>query len=227
MKAKGRLYPVIQERPVSPEAETKAIDLLSLVNEKTKTGIASESSRMFLNLPKLNQRSESIDSGFRTFSSYTGSEIDTSPFNDNESMSKFCSKRSSVVTNIFVKQETAYSGEVESIPSIDNDNKSEEARHSQTSRRSLDNNMTTSGSDMSLHSISTRMEEEELQSIEDKREAEEESSNEGEDEGIVNIIPPKGWVKRIAYVFLLPLIILLFFTLPDVKKAVSQKWCYD
>lgn len=43
-----------------------------------------------------------------------------------------------------------------------------------------------------------------------------------EDDGIVDIRPPKTWCKRIQYVLFFPLIILLFFTLPNVRKPVSQ-----
>jgi len=38
----------------------------------------------------------------------------------------------------------------------------------------------------------------------------------------VNIIWPKDWKRRIAYPFLFPLIVLLYFTLPDVNKPVSS-----
>ena len=39
----------------------------------------------------------------------------------------------------------------------------------------------------------------------------------------VNIIWPKGCKRRIAYFLLFPLIVLLYFTLPDVNKPVSRQ----
>jgi hypothetical protein len=49
-----------------------------------------------------------------------------------------------------------------------------------------------------------------------------EGEKEEEQEGFVHLTPPKGWIKRIIYVLFLPLILLLFFTLPDVRKEVSH-----
>ncbi len=42
-----------------------------------------------------------------------------------------------------------------------------------------------------------------------------------DEEGIVNIIPSKSWCKRILYVLFFPLIVLLYFTLPNVRKPVG------
>lgn len=42
-----------------------------------------------------------------------------------------------------------------------------------------------------------------------------------DEEGIVHIKPPKTWCKRIQYVLFFPLILLLFFTLPNIRKPVS------
>jgi len=40
----------------------------------------------------------------------------------------------------------------------------------------------------------------------------------------VDIAWPKSWKRRIIYPFLFPLIIVLYFTLPDVNKPVSSEW---
>ena len=50
---------------------------------------------------------------------------------------------------------------------------------------------------------------------------EDEGQTESEPERLVHIKPPKSWHKRIQYVLFFPIIVLLFFTLPDVTKPVS------
>ena len=56
---------------------------------------------------------------------------------------------------------------------------------------------------------------------EETQEQQEEEEPQLDEEGIVNIIPPKSWCKRILYVLFFPLIVLLYFTLPNVRKPVG------
>ena len=219
-KTNGRLNPAVHEpvsSPDTPETETKALHLPLLAKEKGANN--GESSKMFLDLPTLNHRSNSIDSGFRTASSCTGSEIDSSDVSMH--MLRLSSKRSSIVTNVFVKHDAVYPEEVESIFSLD-----EKTAAQSIQRGSLDsgnsNNTATSGT--SLHSrsasSSARNGDEEPSTYEQRGE-DLADDDDDEDEGIVHLIPPKGWLKRVAYVILFPLIILLFFTLPNVRNPVS------
>ena len=66
-----------------------------------------------------------------------------------------------------------------------------------------------------------------IESITDQEVVHEQTEEEGETEGeseperLVHIKPPKSWCKRIQYVLFFPIIVLLFFTLPDVTKPVS------
>ena len=51
----------------------------------------------------------------------------------------------------------------------------------------------------------------------DNKDDEEEDIGFSSEARFVNIIWPKDWKRRIAYPFLFPLIVLLYFTLPDVN----------
>ena len=220
-KRNGRLNPAVHESlssPDTPETETKALHVPLLAKEKGVNN--GESSKIFLDLPTLNHRSNSIDSGFRTASSCTGSEIDSSDVSMH--MLRLSSKRSSIVTNVFVKQDAVYPEEVESIFSLD------EKTAAQTIQRgSLDsgnsNNTATSGTSLQSRtaSSSARNDDEEPSTYKQRGEELADDDDDDEDEGIVHLIPPKGWLKRVAYVILFPLIILLFFTLPNVRNPVS------
>nr|XP_054755842.1 sodium/potassium/calcium exchanger 1-like [Lytechinus pictus] len=37
---------------------------------------------------------------------------------------------------------------------------------------------------------------------------------------------PQGWRKRVTYILLAPLVYLLYFTLPDVRRMESRRWYY-
>ena len=186
----------------------------------------NNSTRALLNLPSLKKRRGSIDSGFRTSSSYAGSDVDT-PISNETSMSRFSSNRSSIVTAIIMKQDSAYPEDVESITSTVDVVKNDRDKGVMMRRRSLNGSQSIKSAtpDASLTSMggegTSITAEERAQSTTSDKQEEVEEGDDDEDEGIVHIIPPKGWPKRIAYIVFLPLIILLFFTLPDVKKPVS------
>ncbi len=222
----GHIYPVITESTPSPGVEPKSFKLPPLTKPQLMT---KSSTRTLLDLPGSTRRN-SNDSGFRTNSSCAGSEID-SPIS-HEAISRLNSDRSLVITNsqaIFVAPDLSYMEEVESVLSLDA--KNEEDKNSHIRRRSFSGTpsrmhcSTSSLRTATAYSNSKEREasEEECLSSPDNPEHLEGEEEEEEDEGIVHIIPPKGWGKRVAWVIFLPLIILLFFTLPDVKKPVSHR----
>lgn len=59
----------------------------------------------------------------------------------------------------------------------------------------------------------------------DGKEEEEDNIGFSSEARFVNILWPKGWKRRIAYFFLFPLTVPLYFTLPDVNKPVSRLLC--
>ena len=213
----GNLYPVITESTPSPAVESKSFKLPPLTKPQLMT---KTSTRTLLDLP---HRRSSNDSGFRTNSSCAGSEID-SPTLLHGAISRLNSNRSLVITNsqaVIVAPDSPYMEEVESVISLDG--KTEEDRNQYIRRRSFSG--TPSGMHYSAPSLHTTTacedSKEECLSSPNESELVEGEEEEEEDEGLVHIIPPKGWIKRVFYVLFLPLIILLFFTLPDVKKRVS------
>ena len=229
--ATENLYPVIKESMPSPGSEQRAFKLPPLTKPQLMT---KSSTKTLLDLPGFDRRS-SADSGFRTNSSCAESEID-SPL-PHEVVSRLSSNRSLVISNsqaVFMAPDSPYMEEVESVLSLDN--KTEEDKNLCIRRRSLSSTpsrthrsvsplRTTAACSNNKESEASR--EEDISSPDKPEEQEEVGEEEGdEDEGIVHVIPPKGWLKRVAYVFLLPLIILLFFTLPDVKKPVSLSLIY-
>ena len=209
----GNLYPVITESTPSPAVEPKSFKLPPLTKPQLMT---KTSTRTLLDLP---HRRSSNDSGFRTNSSCAGSEIDLPTLH--EAISRLSSNRSLVITNsqaVIMAPDSPYMEEVESVLFLDS--KTEEDKNQYIRRRSFSDTASRMHcSAPSLHTATACEDsKEECLSSPDKPEHVE---GEEEDEGIVHIIPPKGWIKRVFYVIFLPLIILLFFTLPDVKKRVS------
>ena len=220
------LYPVITESTPSPgpSIEPVSFKLPPLIKPQLLT---KTSTRTLLDLP--NRRS-SDDSGFgRTNSSCAGSVID-SPTSHGV-ISRRNSNRSLVITNsqavvLENYDPSQYTEEVESVLSLDC--KTEEDKNQLFVRR---RSFSRTPSEMhcsapSLHATTACSNGEKDVDIgkEERIEGEEPREEEGEEsEGIVHIIPPKGWIKRIFYVLFLPLIILLFFTLPNVRKNVSLK----
>ena len=210
------MHPVIQESASSPGTDGAHFKLPPLGHDKMAI---TNDSRAHLDLPKLKKRRGSIDSGFRTSSSYAGSDIDT-PVSNDTSMSRFSSNRSSTVTAVFVKQDSANLEEVESIASMEGGKDERDSRR-MLRRRSLTGSqsikcVTPHTSLASMNSDRSGAVEERGQSSENQEEEEDD-----DDDRLVHIIPPKGWLKIIAYIVFLPLIILLFFTLPNVKQPVS------
>ena len=212
----GNLYPVITESMPSPAVELKSFKLPPLTKPQLMT---KTSTRTLLDLP---HRRSSNDSGFRTNSSCAGSEIDSPT--SHGAISRLSSNRSLVTTNsqaVIMAPDSPYMEGIGSVLSIDS--KIEEDKSQYVRRRSFSD--TASRMHCSAPSLRTTAacedSKEECLSSPNKPERVEGEEEEEEDEGIVHIIPPKGWIKRVFYVIFLPLIILLFFTLPDVKKRVS------
>lgn len=218
----GRLCPIIvQESEPCQGTKFRSFQLTPL--EKNKVVNQSTIISPLLDLPARNQSGISIDSGIR---SCGGLEME-SP--QPQEMPIISSKCSSIVTSVFVKQAPVYPEEFDSVLSLDNktvDDKNHLVRkrsfsghssNTDASKRTLQTDSSKiENTDDQIPSLSCRSVEEgkEVVVIEDK-------INDDDDDGIVNIIPPKGWLKIIAYILLLPLIVLLFFTLPNVKKLVS------
>ena len=214
----GRLCPIIVQES-EPYQGTK-FRLTPL--DKDKVGNHSTTISPLLDLPARNQSSISIDSGIR---SCNGLEIES------PQPQEISSKRSSIVTTVFVKQAPAYPEEVDSVLSLDN--KTEDDKNLLVRKRSFSG--PSSNTDTSKRTVQTDLSKKE--EIDDQisspcgRSEEEgreengvvvvEDDDKDDDDGVVNIIPPKGWLKIIAYILLFPLIVLLFFTLPNVKKPVS------
>lgn len=200
----GNMHPAIQEIVPSPGVESRVFKLPPLAKSK----LANNDSRALLDLPKLKRRSSS-DSGFRTSSSYSCAGSDSDSPQSHEAISRLNSNRSLNIAKthaVLVQYDSAYLGEVESISSLDS--KPEADKNTHTRR---------SGTPNSLGIEESQVTENQELSAHDQLE----EGIEDEEEGIIHIKPPKGWLKRVAYIFLFPLIVLLFFTLLDVKKPVS------
>lgn len=211
----GHLYPVITESTPSPGMEPKSFKLPPLTKPQLLT---KSSTRTLLDLP----RRSSNDSGFRTNSSCTGSEIDS--LISHEVISRINSDRSLVITNsqaMFVAPDPSnVEEEIKSVISLEE--KPEEGKNPYIRRRSF-NGTPSNGNEREANNEECPSPPDNPEHLkEEEEEDEEEEDEDEEDEGIVNIIPPKGWKKRIAWAIFLPLIVLLFFTLPDVKKPVSH-----
>ena len=224
----GNHYPVITESMPTPGVEPKSFKLPPLARPQLLT---KSSTRTLLDLP--NRRS-SNDSGFRTNSSCAGSEIDSPT--SHAAISRLNSDRSLVVTNsqaVIIASDLPYMEEVESVMFLDS--KTEEDKNLFIRRRSFSDipnrihcsapslHTTTACSNSEEKNDSKEETPEKSEDVEEGGESgeQDQKEEEEEEEGIVHIIPPKGWVKRIFYILFLPLIILLFFTLPDIKKPVS------
>ena len=229
-------YPVITESTPSPgpviepviEPTSSKLPPLAKPRFMTKT-----STRTLLDLP--NRRS-SDDSGLgRTNSSCAGSVVN-SPTSHGV-VSRLDSNRSLVITNsasqaanLETYDPSQYTEEVGSVLSLDC--KTDEDKNQLFVRRrsfsKTPDEMHSSAPTLRATTACSNGEENDVDVDKEERVEEGEGEEEGEleeeeeeDEGIVNIIPPKGWIKRIFWVLFLPLIIILFFTLPNVKKDVS------
>ena len=217
----GRPYPVIITESEPPLAtELKSFQLPPLeINKPARNSTTSPPS---LDLPKVNGRSASIDSGIRSF---YGTETESF-----QSTSRSGSKRNSTTTNVFMEEDPACSEDAGEV--IDDKTESDQnqfvqkggfSRHphaTDSSRTSLsDQSSSAKREDMAENQTTLPSVEQEE---EEKGDTDADADADDDDDGIVHIIPPKGLLKIIAYVLLFPLIVLLFFTLPNVKKQVSH-----
>ena len=224
-------YPVITESTPSPgpgpviEPTSSKLPPLAKSRLLTKT-----STRTLLDLP---DRRSSDDSGLgRTNSSCAGSVLNSPA--SHSVISRLDSNRSLVITNsqavdLESYDPSQYTEEVGSALSLDC--KTEEDKNQIfIRRRSLSRTpgeMHSSAPALRVTTTACSNGEENDVDVDKEERVEEGEGEEGkleeeeEEEGIVDIIPPKGWIKRIFWVLFLPLVIILFFTLPNVKNDVS------
>lgn len=223
----NQLHPIIVEeiKPIQG-TELKSFGLKPLEKDKlTNHKNNSTTITSLLDLPGRNQRSISIDSGIRSCS---GLEIES------PQPQEISNKQSSIVS-VFVKQAPNHPEEADSVLSLDK--KTEDEKNVIIRKRSFSGcSSNNDASTTSLQTNSSKKEETDNQTPSTSGQSEEEGREENgvvvleddndDGEGIVNIIPPKGWLKIIAYILLFPLIVLLYFTLPNVKKQVSYPAIY-
>jgi len=103
--------------------------------------------------------------------------------------------------------------------------RSEASTHSGKSTRTSLKSQLMSDSGPQIISVQpSKTDNEDQDSNHDNKDDDDEDVGFSSETRFVNIIWPKGWKRRIAYPFLFPLIILLYFTLPDVNKPVSRQY---